>query len=94
MRKTILLAAASLALLVSPAMSKTVYLDKLDKGLDDWWNALDVACRGEPGESEASNRACDQRGDVDEIIKKKGCWNIYPATNPHDTSYWKCKVRD
>ena len=29
------------------AMAKTpeIYLDKLDKTLDDWWNALDNVCR-------------------------------------------------
>jgi hypothetical protein len=59
--------------------AKTIYLDKLDKGLDDWWNALDGVCRGEPGDSEASNLACDQRLEVDKLIKKRGCWNIYPV---------------
>jgi hypothetical protein len=29
---------------------KTIYLDKLDKRLDDWWNALDGVCRGAGGD--------------------------------------------
>ena len=71
--------------------SSDIYLDKLDKALDDWWNALDAVCRGEPGASEVSDLACEQRSAVDRILEKKGCRNIYPATGPHDTSYWICK---
>ena len=74
-----------------PALARTIYLDKMDKVLDDRWNALDNVCRGEPGGSKASNSACDQRLALDKIIIKKGCTNIYPATNPNDTSYWKCR---
>jgi len=73
------------------AESSEIYLDKLDKTLDDWWNALDAVCRGEPGGSEASDLACEQRSAVDKILIKKGCRNVYPATGPNDTSYWICK---
>jgi hypothetical protein len=75
------------------ASPKPIYLDKLDKTLDDWWNALDGACRGEPGGSEESNLACDQRLALDKIIINKGCRNIHPANGPHDTSYWVCKPK-
>jgi hypothetical protein len=68
------------------APSEMIYLDKLDKTLDDWWNALDNACRGDGGDL-----ACDQRLALDKVIIKKGCVNIYPANNPGDTSYWKCR---
>jgi hypothetical protein len=87
----------ALVLAATPVMAQTqrdsgmIYLDKLDKTLDDWWNALDGACRGEPGGSLESNLACDQRLALDKILIKKGCVNIYPATHPGDTSYWKCK---
>jgi hypothetical protein len=72
------------------AKAPEIYLDKLDKTLDDWWNALDNVCRGFPGDSEESKLACNQRLAVDEILEKKGCRNIYPTTGPHDTSYWLC----
>ena len=73
------------------ARADSIYLDKLDPGLDDRWNALDDACRSEPGGSEASDLACDQRLALDKILEKKGCRNIYSATGPNDTSYWKCR---
>ena len=82
----------SLVLAASPLAASELYLDKLDKTLDNWWNALDEVCRGEPGDSEESNLACDQRLAVDKIIKKKGCRNIYPAPPPA-TSYWICKKK-
>jgi hypothetical protein len=69
-----------------------VYLDKLDKDLDSWWNKLDEICRGYPGNSSESDLACKQRLELDAILKKKGCRNIYPATNPKDTSYWICQL--
>jgi hypothetical protein len=80
---------------VEPCSAKSgeVYLDKLDKSLDDWWNALDNVCRGEPGGSEASDLACKQRLEVDKILIRTGCRNVYPATNPNDTSYWICKPK-
>jgi hypothetical protein len=87
----IALTLATTAAMTPPVSAKTIYLDKLDKTLDDWWNALDNVCRGEPGGSEASNLACEQRSAVSKIIIKKGCINIYPATHPGDTSYWRCK---
>jgi hypothetical protein len=90
-RNMLLASTVCLCTVVSPVQAKMVYLDKLDKKLDDRWNALDVICRGEPGDSEASKLACNQRSAVSKIIKQKGCRNIYPATNPHDTSYWICK---
>jgi hypothetical protein len=69
MRKLPLIATAMMAMLASPVMAKTVYLDKLDKGLDGWWNALDVACRGGGG-GNATDLACDQRLALDKIIEK------------------------
>jgi len=42
--------AIALAMLVNvatgaiAAKSSEIYLDKLDKTLDDWWNALDAVC--------------------------------------------------
>ena len=84
----------ALALLIGTASSDAnaseVYLDKLDKTLDDWWNVLDEVCRGEPGGSVESNLACDQRLAVSELLKKKGCRNTYPGS-PKATSYWLCK---
>lgn len=77
--------------LSTTAVAAEIYLDKLDKTLDDWWKALDNVCRGEPGGSEASDLACNQRSEVDKIIIKKGCRNVYPATNSGATSYWLCK---
>ena len=85
------LALGAFVFLASPCGAKTIYLDKLDPSLDRWWNALDERCRGSSGE--ASDLACDERLEVDKIIKRKGCWNIYPATGPKDTSYWKCEFR-
>jgi hypothetical protein len=73
------------------AKSSKIYLDKLDKTLDDWWNELDAVFRSEPGGSEARDLACEQRSAVDKILIKKGCRNVYPATGPNDTSYWICK---
>jgi hypothetical protein len=70
-----------------------IYLDKMDQGLDQWWNALDGVCRSSP-DNEQSDLACDQRLEVDKLIEKRGCWNIYPATGPHDTSYWLCNPND
>lgn len=91
MKFKIMTAIIALTLTSTTAVAAEVYLDKLDKTLDDWWNALDNVCRGEPGGSEASNLACNQRSAVDKIIIKKGCRNVYPATNPDATSYWLCK---
>jgi hypothetical protein len=90
MRKIITTIIAA-TMLATPAMAapKTIYLDKMDKGLNDWWNSLDADCRGESGGDDIGG-ACDQRLQVDKIIKARGCWNIYPATGKHDTSYWKC----
>jgi hypothetical protein len=79
------------AVTVTNAATATVYLDKLDKALDNWWNALDAVCRGEPGGLE-SDLACDQRSSLDKLLIKKGCVNVYPARNPSDSSYWKCGV--
>jgi len=89
--KRAILIAATLALLATQAMAGTVYLDKLNPELNNWWNSLDRICRGEPGGSKESDTACNQRAEVDKILEKKGCWNIYPATGQHDTSYWKCR---
>lgn len=61
------------------AHAAEVYLDKMNKTLDNWWNALDDACRGEPGGSEASDLACDQRLALDKFLKKRGCRNVYPS---------------
>ena len=93
MRKKLVITIISLLLSATTALAADVYLDELDKTLDDWWNALDGVCRGEPGGSEASNLACDQRLAVAKIIRKKGCRNIYPATKPNTTSYWICKQK-
>lgn len=79
-----------LGLMTKSGASSEVYLDKLDKTLDDWWNTLDEVCRGEPGGSKESELACDQRLAVDKILKKRGCRNIYPGAPPA-TSYWICK---
>jgi hypothetical protein len=46
----IALALATTAAMTPPISAK----GKLDETLDDWWNALDNVCRGEPGGSEAS----------------------------------------
>jgi hypothetical protein len=81
----------AVALSAMEAKAEDVYLDKLNKTLDNWWNTLDDVCRGMPGGSDASNLACDQRLQLDRLLKKMGCWNIYPATKPSDTSYWKCR---
>jgi hypothetical protein len=91
MKLTIATAMMVLAMTTATAAAAEVYLDKLDKTLDNWWNALDDVCRGEPGGSEASNVACDQRLEVDKILIKLGCRNVYPATDPAATSYWLCK---
>lgn len=85
------LSALFLILAITPASAADIYLDKLDKPLDTWWNALDEVCRGAPGDSEAGNLACDQRLAVDGIITKRGCWNIYPATHKSSSSYWICR---
>jgi hypothetical protein len=74
------------------APKRAIYLDKLDKELDDWWNTLDGVCRG-ARHDDAMDLACDQRLALDKIIEKKGCHNIYPATGPHDTSYWVCEPK-
>jgi hypothetical protein len=89
--KTGIVAIALLGLSCAPASAKDVYLDKIDKHLDDLWNYLDGLCRGGSGGEEATNKACNQRLEVDKIIEKLGCWNIYPATGKNDTSYWKCR---
>jgi hypothetical protein len=73
------------------AFAADIYLDKLSPTLDEWYNGLDRVCRGMPGGSAASDLACAQRNQVSSLLKKMGCWNIYPATNPGDTSYWKCR---
>ncbi len=91
MRMIVVAAMIALTLSSASAVAAEVYLDKLDKSLDDWWNQLDQVCRGQPGGSQASNLACAQRLDVDKIIRKNGCRNIYPATHPNATSYWICK---
>ena len=45
--KQFLIATTTLSLMTAAANSaphRTIYLDKLDKELDKWWNALDEAC--------------------------------------------------
>jgi len=79
------------ALSVMQTKAEDVYLDKLNKTLDNWWKTLDDICRGMPGSSDASNLACEQRLELDKLLTKMGCWNIYPATRQRDTSYWKCR---
>jgi hypothetical protein len=91
MRTKIAATIVTLLLSAPTALAAEVYLDKLDKTLDDWWNTLDNVCRGEAGGSEASELACEQRSAVSNLIRKKGCRNIYPATKPNATSYWICK---
>jgi hypothetical protein len=91
MKIKIVIAIIALALTTTTAVAAEVYLDKLDKALDEWWNAVDNVCRGEPGGSEASDLACNQRLAVDKLIVKMGCRNVYPATNPAAASYWLCK---
>jgi hypothetical protein len=88
---TLVLAGSVLVSSLNTAMSNEVYLDKLDKKLDDLYNAYDEMCRGAPGRSSMSNYGCDKRNEVSAKLKRMGYRNIYPATNPHDTSYWKCK---
>jgi len=92
MKLKLSVATVALMLSVGNSYAAEVYLDKLDKTLDDWWNALDSACRGEHRGSEASNLACAQRLAMDQLLRKKGCRNILPATNPSATSYWLCKA--
>jgi hypothetical protein len=91
METKLITAAIALALSATTAGAEDVYLDKMNKTLDSWWNVLDGVCRGMPGGSEASDLACAQRLQLDELLRKLGCWNIYPATNAKDTSYWKCR---
>jgi hypothetical protein len=67
----------AVALTASSARADDVYLDKLSKTLDGWWNTLDSICRGMPGDSDASNLVCEQRLQLDSLFKKMGCWNIY-----------------
>ena len=94
MKRLIVIVALSVCLATpAPARAAEIYLDKLDKQLNDWWNILDDVCRGAPGGSEVSDLGCAQRLQVDAIIEKRGCRNIYPATGPHDTSYWVCKQK-
>jgi hypothetical protein len=81
----------SILALTSTALSKEIYLDKLNNNLDALYNAYDEMCRGAPGGSKMSDYGCKERSKVSAAIKKMGCYNIYPATNPQDTSYWKCK---
>jgi len=83
--------AIAIMLGASPTRAGDIYLGKMSKTLDNWWNTLDSVCRGMPGNSDASNLACDQRLQLDVLLKKMGCWNNYPATGPKDTSYWKCR---
>lgn len=90
--KTLSWIIVALSVSAIPANARTIYLDQLDKSLDSRWNALDNICRGDPGGSDASNAACDQRLILDKIIIKKGCVNIYPATGKNDTSYWRCTL--
>ena len=91
MKRKIVTTMMVLAMTTATAFAAEVYLDKRDRTLDNWWNALDDVCRGEPGGSEASNLACDQRLQVDKILVKLGCRNVYPASDPSATSYWLCK---
>jgi hypothetical protein len=91
MKIKLVFAAVALGLSTATAIAGDIYLDKMNKTLDTWWNILDGVCRGMPGGSDARNLACDQRLQVDELLKKMGCWNTYPATFPRDTSYWKCR---
>ncbi len=79
------------ALNATPVRGEDVYLDKMNKTLGDWWNMLDNVCRGMPGGSAASGLACQQRLQVDRLLKRMGCWNIYPATISGASSYWKCR---
>lgn len=83
---------AMLYLLFSiPALSNEIYLNKINKDLDALYNAYDEMCRGSPGGSSESTYGCRKRQEVSWRLKQMGCRNIYPATNPADTSYWKCK---
>ncbi len=92
MTRTCVIAIFALGLTgAAPASAREVYLDKVDKNLDNLWNYLDGLCRGGSGDEAATNKACDQRLEVDKIIMKMGCSNIYPATGKNDTSYWKCR---
>ena len=75
----------------APASAGDVYLNVMNKTLDDWYNMLDRVCREMPGGSDASDLACNQRNQVSALLKRMACWNIYPATGPRDTSYWKCR---
>jgi hypothetical protein len=79
------------ALNATKVKAEDIYLNKMNKTLDNWYNVLDDICRGMPGGSDASNLACDQRSELDKLLVRMGCWNIYPATNPRDSSYWKCR---
>lgn len=89
-RLTIIVILITVAL-SSGAKAEDVYLDRLNKTLDNWWNTLDDVCRGMPGGSDASKLACEQRLQLDALLKRMGCWNIYPATKPGASSYWKCR---
>jgi hypothetical protein len=89
--KISMIALIALSLTATTVLSAEIYLDKLNKTIDNWWNALNNVCRGEPGGSEAGDLACVQRLAVDKIIMKMGCRNVYPATNLHATSYWLCQ---
>lgn len=48
----------TVAISATAARSEDVYLDKMNKTLDNWWNTLNDVCRGMPGGSDASNLAC------------------------------------
>jgi hypothetical protein len=92
--KHVLLAAAALAALaaafVQPALAKDVYLDKVEPRLDAWWGELDDICRGDPGGSETSDLACRQRDQLNRVLERRGCWEVYPAPSSA-SSYWKCR---
>ena len=88
MTRTCIIVIFALALTgAAPASAREVYLDKVDKNLDNLWNYLDGLCRGGSGDEAATNKACDQRLEVDKIIMKMGCSNIYPATGETETSH-------
>ena len=70
---TLVLAGSVLVSSLNTAMSNEVYLDKLDKKLDDLYNAYDEMCRGAPGRSSMSNYGCDKRNEVSAKLKA-----IYP----------------
>jgi hypothetical protein len=88
MKNTHVIIFAIITLTTASCNSTPVYLDKVDKSLDDRWNALDNVCRSEP--SNLTIDACNKLLILSMDLVGRGCANIYPATNPGDTSHWKC----